>query len=347
MDAIQPDDLLVEISDLKTQLESTDDVNKLASTYASGLTAIVDKLAPTRQVMTTKRPKFPWLTDQSNRLKRYVRRCERRWLYSKQPSAWKEYTQTRNLYSRHLWYNKMNKITEHVFECKNDSRKLYKLVNNLTGRILDNPMPVVDDPSELPDMFANFFLSKIHRIRDNLADIPIYCPRTRSVEDLDQFSEVSEEDILKVVMSMQTKSCELDPLPAQIFKKFIKELTPVITHVVNASIGSCIFPIDWKSALVKPLLKKHRLENIQHNYRPVSNLSSISKITEKVVLRQIVHHMDEFAPLPEYQSAYRANHGCETAIVELHNDILWNMEKAANNGPLHNGPECGIRHGQS
>ena len=60
--------------------------------------------------------------------------------------------------------------------------------------------------------------------------------------------------------------------------------------------------------------------------RPVSNLSLISKITEKSVLNQIIEHFDQNAPLPEYQSAYRANYGCESALLELQNDILWQFE---------------------
>ena len=62
------------------------------------------------------------------------------------------------------------------------------------------------------------------------------------------------------------------------------------------------------------------------NYRPVSNLSLISKITEKSVLNQIIEHFYQNAPLPEYQIAYRANYGCESALLELHNDILWQFE---------------------
>ena len=126
-------------------------------------------------------------------------------------------------------------------------------------------------------------------------------------------------------MSMKIKSCELDPMPAALFRQYAMELTPIITHVVNTSIKNCTFPLQWKYSIVKPLLKKPHLELVEKNYRPVSNLSLISKITEKAVLNQIIDHFDYHAPLPDYQSAYRANHGCETALLKLHNDILWNI----------------------
>ena len=76
-------------------------------------------------------------------------------------------------------------------------------------------------------------------------------------------------------MSVKVKSCELDPLPAQLFRKFAKELTPIITHVINISIKSETFHLEWKYSVVKPLLKKQGLEQVEKNYRPDSNLSLI------------------------------------------------------------------------
>ena len=92
------------------------------------------------------------------------------------------------------------------------------------------------------------------------------------------------------------------------------------------SIRSFTFPSEWKYSIVKPLLKKKGLEQIEKNYRPVSNLAFLSKVVEKSILTQIIDHFDHEAPLPDFQSAYRANYGCETSLLELHNDILWGME---------------------
>ena len=77
---------------------------------------------------------------------------------------------------------------------------------------------------------------------------------------------------------------------------------------------------------VKPLLKKIGLELILKNYRPVSNLSFLSKLVEKSAVIQAHNHMNQGKLLPEYQSAYRENFSTETALVKLCNDILENME---------------------
>ena len=58
----------------------------------------------------------------------------------------------------------------------------------------------------------------------------------------------------------------------------------------------------------------------------MSNLCFISKVVEKVTLDQFNSHCQEYNLVPEYQSAYRKKHSCETSLVKLVNDILWNME---------------------
>ena len=61
--------------------------------------------------------------------------------------------------------------------------------------------------------------------------------------------------------------------------------------MVNISLESGHFPSAWKEALVRPILKKNGLNTVLKNYRPVSNLSFISKVTERAVFLQIDNHM--------------------------------------------------------
>ena len=88
-----------------------------------------------------------------------------------------------------------------------------------------------------------------------------------------------------------------------------------------------IFANNWKTAIIKPLFKKAGLDLICKNYRPVSNLSFLSKILEKCALLQFNDHCIANNLLPDYQSANREHFSCETALVKLMDDILWNMEQ--------------------
>ena len=73
--------------------------------------------------------------------------------------------------------------------------------------------------------------------------------------------------------------------------------------------------------------QKLGLTLIYSNYRPVSNLSFLSKVVEKVVLDQFRSHCANHRLSSDYQSAYHANYSCETALLKIVNDILWAMER--------------------
>ena len=62
--------------------------------------------------------------------------------------------------------------------------------------------------------------------------------------------------------------------------------------------------MEWKSARVKPLIKKQGTYLEKSNYCPVSDLPFPSKTVEKVILKQFNNHCDKFKILPDYESAY-------------------------------------------
>jgi hypothetical protein len=99
-------------------------------------------------------------------------------------------------------------------------------------------------------------------------------------------------------------------------------------NLVNAALSSGTFPSQLKSAIVLPLLKKPSLDTeILKNYRPVSNLSFVSKLIEKVVALRILDHMKDNNLLDEMQSAYRSGHSTETALLRVHNDIVISVDQ--------------------
>ena len=83
----------------------------------------------------------------------------------------------------------------------------------------------------------------------------------------------------------------------------------------------------WKEGLVRPKLERVNVDLIKKNYRPVSNLTFLSEITEKAAALQISDHVSFNQMFPEFQSAYRKYHSTETALLRMRNDILVSMNK--------------------
>jgi len=76
-----------------------------------------------------------------------------------------------------------------------------------------------------------------------------------------------------------------------------------------------------KYAVVKPLFKKGDKSEAS-NYRPISVLSSFSKVLEKVMLNQLQNHLNNYKILAEEQFGFRSNFTTNNAIYKLVNETL-------------------------
>ena len=291
------------------------------------LTRTLDKLIPEEKHRRKSKPKRPWYNSRLLDQRKIVRNRERVYLTYRQQHQWQAFTRERNRYITMLNYNKRASLATLVESAERDSKKLFRIVNSLLGRKEENPMPLGKTDRELAEEFATFFLEKIDKIRVRFKEIAPYRPRQLETTRLEKFTPISSSQLEKTIHHMKPKTCALDPIPTSKLQEIIEGCIPAITHLVNSSLDQGAFCNTWKEAIVKPLIKKKSLGTQNSNYRPVSNLSFISKIIEKVTLEQFNTHCSENSLVPEYQSAYRKNHSCETSLVKLVNDILWNMDR--------------------
>ena len=138
----------------------------------------------------------------------------------------------------------------------------------------------------------------------------------------DSFVSVSADDVKKIINNSPSKSCLLDPWPTSLLKDCQDVLLPSITKLVNCSLAEGLVPIGFKKAVVTPLIKKSALPHDDlKSYRPVSGLSFISKLVERVVASQLNNHISSNGLENVNQSAYRQGHSTETALLCIKNDV--------------------------
>ena len=222
--------------------------------------------------------------------------------------------------------------TAKITEAASDHKQLYNVVNALLIKP-EGSLPDGGSLEQLANRFSVFFQEKVMLIQDNLilkAD-PNYVPPDDSPGTVDNklriFLPATEDEVRRLINKSPSKSCALDPVPTWFMKEYLDCLLPSITNIVNLSMSTGIVPTKMKTALVTPLLKKPSLDkDVMKNFRPVSNLSFISKLTERVVLNRLIDHVSRNNLQEKFQSAYKPNHSTETALMRIQNDILMTLD---------------------
>ena len=300
-----------------TQSESADPL----SVYNTCLRQALDHHAPLVTRTVTDRTSAPWMTLEVKQAKVERRIAERKWRQSGLTVHKEIYAKQCNLVSNLISKAKKDYICEKKHIDCDSSRELFRLSNQLMGTFGGTALPSNIPPESLPDKFSEFFVCKIELIRSSLdCDRPSPCDTVEfSGTPFAEFKLITNDCVKEVLQEMPEKSCDLDPIPTPILHE---EITPIVADIVK-SLSRGVTPQCFKHALVKPLLKKANLDpNCLSNYRPVSNLPFLSKVLERIVLKQFLHRLESHSLLEPFQSAYRKCHSTETALLHVVNDLL-------------------------
>ena len=140
------------------------------------------------------------------------------------------------------------------------------------------------------------------------------------------FSLPNPLEIQTLIMSIKSPS-PLDPIPLTLLRSSISYLIIPITNIFRSSLISSVVPPSMKQAYITPIIKKSTLDSsILSNYRPISQLSSLSKTLERIVSKQLVHYITSNSIADPLQSAYLPNRGTETALNLIFNDIILSLD---------------------
>ena len=134
-----------------------------------------------------------------------------------------------------------------------------------------------------------FFDEKVDGVRAATADAPppTFVP-IREGCSLNAFRLVTVDVVIAAVNALPNKQCVSDPLPTSWLKGNVDLLAPFLVELFNQSLTMGYVPTAFREAYITPILKKADLDSFDaKSYRPISNLSVLSKLLERLVARQL------------------------------------------------------------
>jgi hypothetical protein len=129
------------------------------------------------------------------------------------------------------------------------------------------------------------------------------------------FQEIKVWETSNIIKNLKMPSAlGHDGKTAELLNMVAPSLAGPITKLFNVYIMLKEVPLDLKRAIETPQYKKGDRANAG-NYRPISNLTIITKCLEKALCHQLTQHFEKF--LPEDMFGFRRRRGCELALVNL------------------------------
>ena len=218
---------------------------------------------------------------------------------------------------RHTW----STIKEILNKCKD--KKDFPALFTLNGKN-------IDDKTEISNTFNIFFAgvgTKLsHSIKYNGSKTISSFLKQRVISSVD-FECVSVTDVDKIVKNLASKnSSGHDGISARFLKSILETVVLPLTHVINQSLCTGIFPDRHKIARVVSLFKKGD-QPILDNYRPISLLPVVSKVFEKVVFNQLYQYVTDNNLIFTCQYGFRKLHSTELASLELVDKVFQYLDQ--------------------
>ena len=299
--------------------------------YLDHINAILDIHAPYKKVNKHKL-RFeikPWITPalqksitvKNNLLKKFIN-CNDSQTKEKLHARYKEY---RNLLSTLLKRSKTN-YYNHYFDTNwNNIKNTWKGIKSILSikpyqsdipKTLNANDGTITNPVEIANVFNSYFSSIASQTKVNIKHSRKHFSdflRNRAQNSF-FLSSTDKDEIALIISSLDsTKSVEPNSIPTKILKLLKNDISCQLADIFNMSFTSGVFPSVPKLAKVIPVYKKDSKLDFS-NYRPISLLSNLDKILEKLMYTRIVKFFNLFYLL---QFGFRQNYSTTHALISL------------------------------
>ena len=163
---------------------------------------------------------------------------------------------------------------------------------------------MLSSASDKAKLFANNF-SKNSNLDDSGISLPIFPSRT----NLKLYNiSITRKMVKKVITSLDSsKASAPDCIPVVVLKNCQPERSYILAKLFNMCLKESCFPDCWKVSSVVPVFKNVGERSTARNYRPVSLLSVVSKVFEKLVNNRIVDQLEKSSLFSDFQYGFRSS----------------------------------------
>ena len=224
-------------------------------------------------------------------------------------------------------------------ECKDDSKKTWKLINSLRGTSKTDMKPIfkidnkrITDRRIIANSFNKYFQSIASKLNDQISDSPLsdqkiphfskymYSSNKSSI----YLQDCDSNEISTIISELQ--SGKSSDIPIKIIKKTAQIISPLLSKYFNMFMQKGIFPDTCKTGRITPIYKKDDAQLLE-NYRPISTLSIFGKVFEKVIYSRLYNFCISQNILYENQFGFRKGHSTSHAINYSVNHIKSELQK--------------------
>lgn len=217
-----------------------------------------------------------------------------------------------------MWREKKKYFSEKLTSADNP-RDFWSCIKNneIAGNSKNKSLPSDISVNDMNKYFSE--MGNGNGINDNVLNV-FSTIRQPNIKSTFNFKPVTEEEIKQVMNEVKSNAVGNDEVSILMVKSVSPYALGAITHLINKSLEKGEFPKNWKASIVLPLAKKAAPTTVQH-LRPISILPAMSKILEKIVIRQILEYESNEGILPALQSGFRQNHSTSSALLNLFSDV--------------------------
>ena len=225
-------------------------------------------------------------------------------------------------------------------EYRSNIKKLWKIINEVSGKTNDKTQLIdslkigkflESNGNKIANAFGKYFSGVgekfAKKIPSSKKSVDEYLRAIRLNDKTLFLMPSSKSEIGRLIRDLPRKSSSgFDNISNILLKEVRDELIEPLLHIFNTSLNNGQFPEIMKLAEIVPLFKsKERF--LESNYRPISLLTTMSKLLEKLVCTRVYKFLDKTGQIVETQYGFREKHSCDHAISHLVGTIIKNLEK--------------------